>query len=263
MTQTIVGVNVDDFRLAPKDALRRAADLAFRSIALATVEGDLAPANLGRSGRRHLARLVDGLGLRLDSLVADMPALRFTDPHTVQERVERTCQIIELAADMRVPTVTSTLGMVAHPDTNELSPNAIEALRTIGEFADSRDTRFAVSPSRDAGERLVSLLEEIACDAVRVSFDPAAIVMRGTNPLAAIERFIGEVVVVQARDGTAGGRDHPGNEARLGEGDVDWYSVVAAMQASDFRGPYVLRSADSANPVADVHQARKYLEKAF
>ncbi len=259
MQDAPIGVNVDDFRLTLKKALRHAAALEMRVVEFATVAGELSPSSLSGSGRRHLARLVDGLGMRVTSLVADIPGLRLTDPHTVDEKVARTCQVIELAADMNVPTVTASLGAVTHPDTGEHSPHAIEALRRIGEFADSRGTLYAVSPSHDSGERLVGLFDELACDAIRIGFDPAVMVMTGANPLAAIERFVEKVVGVQARDGSAGGSRSAGREMPMGEGDVDWTSVLATLKTADFQGPYILRRTESVTPIEDIIRARDVL----
>ncbi|MHC4698836.1 MAG: sugar phosphate isomerase/epimerase family protein [Planctomycetota bacterium] len=259
MSEPVIGVNVDDFRRGTKEALRLAASLDFHAIELATVQGDVAPRNLTSSGRRHLAHFVDGLGLQMTSLVADTPGLRLTDPQTVAERVERTCQILELAADLKVPVVTASAGAITHPDTGEASPLALEALRRIGEFADTRGTIYAIRPSYEAGDRLVHVLTGLACPSIGVGLDPAAMVMTGANPMARIEQFIEQVVAVQARDGTVGGAERTGHEAPLGEGDVDWTTLLAVLSAAEYRRPYVLRRSESANPVKDIQYARDTL----
>ena len=223
--------------------------------------GEVAPENLTSSGRRHLLRFVDGLGLRLVSLVADVPGLRLTNPGTADERVERTCRIIELAADLKVPVVTASVGAITHPERGDPSPVAIEALCRIGEFADSRGVAYAMRPSSDAGKRLVSVLDAVGCPALGVGLDPAAMVMRGANPLAEIERFLGQVVLVHARDGTVGQAESAGHEAGLGEGDVDWVGVLETLTEAEYRGSYVLRRTDSIDPVGDIQQARDVLRR--
>ena len=100
LAKSRIGVDADDFRLPIKDSLRRAAELDFGAVEFATVEGELAPANLSASGRRHLARYLKGLGLELSALVADMPGVTLTDPRRADERVARTSRIIdELVGD--------------------------------------------------------------------------------------------------------------------------------------------------------------------
>ena len=75
MAKPIIGVDVDDLGLQVKDGLRKAADLGFDTVELATVRGDVEPSNLSSSGRRHLSHFVDGLGLRIAALVADFAAV--------------------------------------------------------------------------------------------------------------------------------------------------------------------------------------------
>lgn len=256
-----IGVDVDDFRLPTKESLQKAAELQFRAVEFATVAGELAPQNLTSSGRRHLSRHAEGLGLHIVSLVADFPGLRFTDPRTVHERVERTCQVLELAADLKVAVVTASLGAVTHPDTGEFSPLAIEGLRRLGEFADSRGRILALRPSRDADERLAEILREVGCPCVAVGLDPAALVMAGANPLATVERLAGRIALVHARDGTVGRDDHAGQETRLGEGDVDFSGLTVVLDAAEFSGAYILRRTSSQTPITDLRHGRDVLAR--
>lgn len=259
MQRPDIGVDVGDFRLPTKDALRQAATLNFRAIEMPTVTGDVAPRNLSSSGRRHLSRLIGGLGMQLAALRSDLPGLRLTDPATVDERVARTCEVIDLAKDLGVSTVTAATGTLTHPDSGDPSPHAIDAMRRIGEFAEVRGVSFAMRPSRDGGDRIVRVLDELACPAISVCLDPAELAMSGTNPLAGIERYIGQISLMHARDATTGRADCQGHETPLGEGEVNLLGLLAVMSAAEYAGPYILRRADSQNPVADIEQARGIL----
>ena len=135
MTVPRVGINVDDLRLAIKDGLRLAGEMDFRVVEMAAA-GDVAPASLSMTGRRHLSHYVRGLGLEVASLAADLPGLRLSDPGTVDERVERTERILELAADLNVPVVTGSVGALTHQCT--------EANRRV-----CRHARYDVCPTPD------------------------------------------------------------------------------------------------------------------
>jgi len=256
-----IGVDVDDLRLQPKDGLRKASELGFRAIELATVSGDLEPSSLSASGRRHLARHADGLGLRMAALTADMPRLRLTDPRTVDERVERTCRVIQLARDLRVPVVSASASALTDPQTAEPSPAAVAALERIGEFADSLGIVYALRPAHDDGARLAGLLGELGCPSIRICLDPAAMVMVGVNPLSVIQRLPGQIALAHARDGTAGLADRAGRETPLGEGEVDLPGVLALLDAAEYAGPYILRRTDSPNPVSDLTSAHNVLKR--
>ena len=258
-----MAVNIDDLRLPTKDALRRAAELKFGAVELSTVAGELAPSSLSSSGRRHVARFAEGLGLEMAALVADVAGLRLTDPRTVGERVERTCGVIELAADLKVPVVTASVGALTHPETGEPSPLATDALRRIGEFADSRGVLYAMRPSRDSGERLTTVLDALRCPSIRVGLDPAAMVMSGVDPLASIERFVEQISLFHARDASAGLVDRPGCETRLGEGEVDLAGLLSVLHAAEYTGAYVVRRMDSAMPIPDIALGRDVLARHF
>ena len=190
------------------------------------------------------------------ALRCDMAGIRLTDPRTVDQRIARTCEVIELARDLGVGVVTASTGALTHPETGEPSAQAIDALRRIGEFADARGVSYAIRPTRDGGERLVSVLDALACPAISVCLDPAELAMNGTNPMSGIERFVERVSLMHVRDGTVGRADGAGHETPLGEGDVDMVGLLAVLSAADYTGPYILRTVDSQNPAADIEKAR-------
>ena len=160
-----------------------------------------------------------------------------------------------------IVTVTASVGALTHPDTGEPSPGAIQALSCIGEFADSRGVRYALRPSHDSGERIVRVLEALRCPSIGICLDPAAMVMAGANPVASIEQYVGQVILMHARDGTSGLAEHSGRETPLGEGDVDLPGLLAVLEVAEYRGPYVLRRTDSQNPAADLAAAREHLKR--
>ena len=256
-----IGVNIDDLRISPKKAFRTAFELQFRTIEFGAGEGDLSPTALTGSGRRHVSRLVEGLGLSIASLVANWPGMRLTDPKSVDGCVERTRDIIDLAADLHVPIVATSLGAETHPETGQPSPLAVQALRALGEHADARRLLLAVLPTCDNGERTASLLAEVACPAVVVGIDPGAQVMVGHNPVAVIERADGRIPIMYARDGVVGDSRQAGCETRFGDGDVDMIGVLAALDGTDYHGPYIVRRIQSETPIEDLQIGRDRLEK--
>jgi len=261
MAEHMIGIDVDDMRLETKEALRAAAELGFSGVQIGTAAGDVTPDALSPSGRRHLRRLLSDLGLSLPSLTADYAGLRWTDSKTVEERVERTCRALDLARELSAPILSAGAGALTHPTSGEPSAIALAALRRVGEFADSRGVALALRPAYDSPERLERVLRELNCPSIRVCVDPAAMVMAGANPLALVERFPDQILLVNARDGTAGGPDRPGEEVRFGEGDVDLSGLFAALRDADYRGAYVVRRTASQSPIPDLCTARDELAR--
>ena len=255
-----IGVDIDDFRLSPTEALKRAADLRFRVVEVATVAGELAAWNLSPSGRRHLLRYASGLGLRMGALTADLPGLHLTDPSSVDERVSSTLKIIDLARDVNVPIVTASVGALTDPATGEPLPTAMEALSRIGEFADSRGGVYGLRPSVDTTEQLATVLDHLGCPAIKVCLDPAMMVMNGINPLASFEKLAEHISLCHARDATVGSSTRSGQETRLSEGEVDLTGMLALLDTADYGGDYIVRRTDSQTPIDDIAQGRDVLE---
>jgi sugar phosphate isomerase/epimerase len=259
MTRAELGAAVDDFRLRPKEALRRASELGLRVVELSTTSPDLDLETLMSSGRRHLARYLDGLGLRLGALAADFRGLGLSSPATVDERVARTCRVLELAADMRTPVVTAAVSALTHPDTGEPSPTVVEALEQIGDRADALGLVFAMRPDCDDGRRLRDLLGRIGCPSIGIGLDPGALVMHGINPLSLIQEVPQHIVLMHARDATVGFSGQPGHETRLSEGAVDLIGLLGRLESVEYGGPYIIRRTDSQRPVEDIQAARDTL----
>jgi len=256
-----LGVNLDDLRAPVKAALELAAGLGFRAVEMTTVSGDLAPSSLSASGRRHVRRLVEHHGLTLAALAADLPGLRLHDARTVDERVARTCQVVDLAVDLRVPVVSTSVSVLTNPANGAPMEMVLEALRRIGEHADARGVTFALRPTSEGGARLRRVLDDLRCSAIRVGLDPAAMVMAGINPVADFEQLAEQISLVHLRDGTAGTEIRGGHETRLGEGDVDLVGVLALLRTVEFQGPHILRRTTSDTPAADLEQARAAVER--
>lgn len=261
MTTPQLGIDLQDLRTDAKSALRQAAQMEFRAIELPAAQGETTPQTLSPSGRRHLQRLVADLGLNISALSADFAGLRLSDSRSIDERVERTCAILDLAADMSVPVVTAGVGALTHPETGEPSDAAVSALRRIGEFADSRDRVFAIRPSYDSVERLAVVLNAIGCPMIRIGLDPAAMLMAGVNPMGTAQKLGPQVSLIHMRDAVPGHPDRPGQETRLGEGEVDIRGLLKSLEEWEYRGPLIVRRTDSANPALDLANAREYLRQ--
>jgi len=196
-----------------------------------------------------------------------MPTLRLTDPGTVEERIDRTRHVLDLARDLRVNVVSTGVGALTDLQTGQPSDLAISALSRLGEYADIRGVLLALRPSYDTGARWLAVLDALRCPAIRVCWDPAGMVMTGANPMLSIERFIEQVALFHARDATAGfvdrGRGEPGlgHETPLGEGDVDLVGILEALASADYNGPYILRRTESTNPSQDLIAARDTLKR--
>ncbi len=255
-----LGVNAHDLHGNTKHALNVAGRLGVRLVELAGHASDISPSALSSSGRRHLLRIVEGAGLQLASLTADFSGVRLTDPAMIEQRIEQTRDMLKLASDLHVGVVSTAIGAVTHPETGEPSAVAVEALQRMGVAADGYGIRLALRPSADAPDAFAALLSAVGCPSVQLGLDPAALVIAGQNPIRFVERFATTTALVHIRDARIGHVDHPGCEVRLGEGDVDLIGAIVTLEATEYRGPYIMRRTDTNDPLNDLIAARQHIQ---
>ena len=257
MSRSLLGVGVHDFRMGTKAALSRAAGMGFNAVELGTAAGDTSPDQLSQSGRGHLQRLVRGLGMEFSALDATLPGGGFGDRKQVDERIARTKAALDLARDVSVPIVI--VGIGATVDVSERE-SAMDALREVGDHADRIGRTLAVQTHGQSPESLESLLQEVQCPAVRVCMDPAALLMMGHDPIEGITRLADRVCLSHARDATLGGSDCAGHETPLGEGQVDLYAYLAALDGAGYGGPQIIRRTSAEHPLEDIRRALAILD---
>lgn len=256
-----LGVHAHDLHSDTKRALQQAGKLGVRLVELATQTSDMLPAALSKSGRRHLLRIIEGLGLQLNSLTADHAMLRLTDPTTIDRRIELTRDVLLLAADLHVSVVSTAIGAVTHPETSSPSPVAVEALQRMGEAADTYGIRLALRPASDDPDACAALMAAVGCPAVQLGLDLASLVMAGNNPIRYVERFAKDVAIVHVRDARMGRSDRPGCEVRMGDGDVDLTGTLVTLESTEYRGAYILRRTGTNDPLSDLMAARQLLQE--
>jgi sugar phosphate isomerase/epimerase len=258
MTRPVFGINVHDLRTDPKRGMQQAARMGFRAVELRALDGDIDPANLSESGRRHLHRYVRDIGLQLAALDADFGAGGMADPAAVDACVQRTGQVLAMARELGVPIVTGSVGRL--DDADPRREQIASALRSIAEQADRIGTIYAVCTSYTAPNQLRRLVDELACPAVRVCTDPGYLVMSGYDPVSATSTLAEHVVLSHARDGLAGTSQSAGREVPLGQGHVNWLAYLATLSAADYAGPQILRRTDAERPLEDLQAGRDTLE---
>lgn len=258
-----VGVVVDDFRKPAKAGLQQAADLGFRAVEIGATQGDLSPDGLSDSGRRHLARYIRNLGLRLDALAANLETGEFVQDGIQEESLDRTRRILELAKDVGAPVVTARIGQIDKTAAPEQHDRILEAVRYLADHADNVGTVFAIETAQADPSDLIAFLREVNCPMVKAAIDPAELIMDGNNPVTAVRQLADHIAIARARDAAAGAARRPGHETALGDGQLDLAGYLYALDEAGYTGSAVVRRIDSQNPVGDIALAKSHLDAAL
>jgi len=259
MPQPGVGIVLDSLGQPAKEALQSAARLAFQEVELPAVEGEVDPANLSRTGRRHLLHYVSGLGLRLSALGGDLGGARFNDSAALERRLEKTRQIIELAAELKVPVVTTHLGRV---DQEAIARGyVVQAVRELADMADRTGTHVAIETGGADPTLLGDLLKEVNTPVLGAAYDPAGLLIDGFEPMGGMGPLADRILNARIRDAVAGTGSRAGRETPVGQGQIDFAEYLAMLDQAGYRGTAFIRRTDAERPVEEVAEAKRRIEK--
>ncbi len=258
MSAVELGVVLDGFGQPVKEALASASVLGLRRIELPAWTGEVAPDQLARSGRRHLAHYVSGLGLRLSARGADLGGGRFGDSSAIEQRLDRTRKVIEMAAERGVPIVTTHLGRL---DDAALGKGyVLEAARRLAEIADRTGTIVSFETSSADPGVMARLLKEVGAASAGACYDPGSLLIDGYDPIEGVGPLAERIVIARIRDATAGSAGHAGRETAIGEGQVDLAGYLAALDQAGYRGAGFLRRTQSDRPTRELADAKARIE---
>lgn len=223
-----IGVWVSDLRLGVKAGLKAAAILQPEALGLDAFDTEIVPRNLGLSGRRDLARHVRSVA-PLSALKADVGGRRLADARNLDTNLERLRDVVQLAADLGAPRVQVAAGFV--PD--DLKENATErsvlaeAVRALNTVASNSGVRICWLAGSESAETLAQFLTVTDPGAmIEADLNPGAFVMRGTDPLKALNALASRVSMARAADHWRGGAEAP-----FGKGDVRWGEVLVGLSS--------------------------------
>ncbi|MCX8082846.1 MAG: sugar phosphate isomerase/epimerase [bacterium] len=258
-----IGVIPDCFRVPIKEGIKKAAELKLDGIQPYVTYGDLDPKNLSKTGREDLKALVERLGLKISAIVGDFGGHGFADPKTIDWRIERTKEVIDLAVDLGVNVVTTHIGVVPE-DTDDIAwKTMIESLPEVGTYAYNKGVYLATETGPETAELLKKLLDTIGNPGLKVNYDPANLVMViGDDPVKGVYTLKDYIVHTHAKDGIKL-PDEDGKkrwkELPLGEGDVNFPEYLKAMKEIGYTGFFTIEREVGDNPEADIIKARDFL----
>ena len=255
MPRSRLAVCLEDLRAEVRPALDLARSLQYEAVDVRATHGPISPAELSQTGRRHLLRHLSDLGLRLSSLRGPTGPGGYADPADAERRLETLFKVIDLAAGLRAPVVSTVLGGVSPARQSALR----EALALIADRADRAGVNVALETSGVSAAELGRVLAELNCPWVGSCCDTAAMIIRGEDPHAVGDTLAGRIRLVRLRDAVPGAPEHPGHEVRLGDGRLDPPRLLSALAEAGFEGDMVVSRTTGERPLDDLRHARKLL----
>ena len=223
-----LGIWLDDLRLGIKQGLKTSATIKPEAAGLDAFGPEVAPRILSSSGRRDLAQHLRGKGAVLAALRADVGGRRLADPNTLDVNLSRLREAMQLAADLGAPYLIVPGGYIppsADKENARLRVTLGEAARALAGLGSSLRTRICWEGGNEAPEILAEFLAaEDPSGIIAVDLNPGGYVMRGIEPLKALNLLSARVNIARAVDHYRGGAEAP-----FGQGDVRWGEVLIGL----------------------------------
>ncbi|MBX9600110.1 MAG: sugar phosphate isomerase/epimerase [Bryobacteraceae bacterium] len=180
-------------------------------------------------------------------------------------RVERTLQVSDWAAQFGVSSIACHIGVVPEDPRHPDFAGVLDAVRLVCDRAASNGQTFALETGQERADVLLEFLREADRDNLKINFDPANLILYGTDdPLEAIGKLAPHVVSVHMKDGDPpepGAAGTLGRERPLGSGSVDIATFFERLQDAGYRGILAIEreSRDPEERWRDIAQARALL----
>lgn len=176
---------------------------------------------------------------------ADLPTVQKTvgwiPAATRAAREQRTYEVADFAAAIGAPAIALHVGFVPDDD-RDLDYLAVrEMVRRVCDYAGKRGMNFALETGQEPAEVLLRFFLDVNRDNLRINFDPANLILYGSDdPVQALDKLGRFVVSVHAKDGDWPPKDKPealGEERPLGQGAVGIPRFVDKLKQIGYKGP--------------------------
>lgn len=242
-----------------REKVRLAASFGANGVQL-DLRHELKPGDLTETGRRQFRHLLDEHGLSLAPAI--FPLRRaIAEQIGLEERVAAITAALRFAGELKAAALIVRPGPPPAADAPD-RPLFVEVLNDLARAGDHVGVTLTLSTGREAAASLSEVLNAITAGPVGVSFDPAASVMAGQDPAAAIRALHRSILNVRVRDGLAEA-DGAGVEVPVGRGEVDWESVLAALAEAEFAGWLTPDRTSGDDPARDAARAMSYIRNVM
>ncbi|MDD5727004.1 MAG: sugar phosphate isomerase/epimerase [Victivallales bacterium] len=173
-----------------------------------------------------------------------METVGFVPLKTRALRIARACGIANWAKKLKVEVLVAHVGFIPENRKGEAYGTLIEMLRELALVLKDNGQYFTFETGQESIAVLKNVIEDIGTSNLGINFDPANLLLYDMDSPAELVAKLGRYVMqVHCKDGKR--PDHPGSlgtETPLGEGEVDFGTLLPALYAAGFKGPLIIEN---------------------
>jgi len=261
-----VGAMLESFRLPFREAVERAAAVGAQGLQIyMSKPNETYYENLNEAKIKELLDIIKSNGLVVSAICGDFK-LGFSNPETNPMMIEKSKRVLDLAKYFEADIVTTHIGTVPDDPADPVYKIMQEACGTLGMYADSIGSSFAIETGPETAVALKQFLDTLGSKkGMAVNLDPANLVMvMDDDPVQAVYTLKDYIVHTHAKDGIRLSDltlEKPFREVPLGQGSVDFPRYLKALEEIGYRGFLTIEREVGENPANDIAEAVKFLNK--
>ena len=209
-------------------------------------------------------------GESYDSIPAAARTVGLVPRDSREARAKELCAISDFAEDLRSPAVGLHVGFVPEDRAGEDYKDLVAVVARCCDHAAENGQTVNLETGQETAEHLLAFLGDVNRENLGVNFDPANLLLYGTDdPLPALRKvgeFVKSVHCKDAKRAPEADRGKEwGEEVPLGEGEVGMTEYLRTLHDLGYRGPLTIEREipqDRAKQKADVATAVRVLEGA-
>jgi sugar phosphate isomerase/epimerase len=178
---------------------------------------------------------------------ADIPTVARTvglvPPATRAERLKEKKEISDFAKLLGCKAVGLHVGFVPHDANAPLFKEVVAVTQDLCDYVKQNGQNLHLETGQESADGLLQFMAAVGRDNLFINFDPANMILYGTEePIAALRKVGKYVRSVHCKDGTWA--KHPGKEwgceVPLGQGDVGMYNYLKTLKEIGYTGPLTI-----------------------
>jgi L-ribulose-5-phosphate 3-epimerase len=179
------------------------------------------------------------LGEDYSSLEAVHRTVGFTTEGLRAERIARTKRVSDFARDLGIPGVSCHIGFIPGDRSEVLYTDLRDLTRSLCDHCGKNDQNFVLETGQESAAVLLSFIEDVDRENLKVNFDPANMIMyQSGDPLKALTVLSPHVISVHCKDALfpVEGTGLLGSECVLGDGEVDIPAFLKELREAGYKG---------------------------